>query len=70
MSGSEREIGATFDIHIVRHNRVGHVMTIHQGRKDEGPLHLISEGRLARLEEIEAMMERMMGEPLDADHPR
>jgi hypothetical protein len=33
-------------------------------------LHLISAGKQARLEEIEAMMERMMGEPLEEALPR
>ena len=70
MSRSELEVGATFDIHIITPTGGGHLITVHQDRKDEGPLQLISAGKLARLEEIEAMMERMMGEPLDADRAR
>lgn len=54
-----------FDIHIIKHDGGGHVLSVHQDKKDDGPLHLISAGKLARLEEIEAMMERMMGEALD-----
>lgn len=64
MPSGEREIAATFDIHIITPTGGGHLFTVHQDRKDEGPLQLISAGKLARLEEIEAMMERLMGKPL------
>lgn len=66
MSRPEREVGTTFDIHVLTPTGGGHLMTIHQERKDEGPLQFIGPERLARLLEVEAMMERMMGEPLDA----
>lgn len=59
-----------FDIYAITSGGGGHVLTVHQDAKDEGPLHLISSQKLARLEECEAMMERMMGESLDGDLPR
>lgn len=55
-----------FDIHAITPGGGGYVLTVHQDQKDDGPLHLISAAKLARLEECEAMMERMMGEPLDS----
>jgi len=67
MSCPERELGTTFDIHVLTSTGGGHVMTVHQDAKDEGPLHLISVQRLARLEQLEAMMEEMLGEPLTPD---
>lgn len=66
MSRPKREVGATFDIHVLTPTGGGHLMTIHQERKDEGPLQFIGPDRLEHLLAVEAMMERMLGESLDA----
>lgn len=62
-----------FDIFALTPGGGGHVLTVHQDAKDEGPLHLVSAQRLARLEQLEAeheaLLERMMGEPLDGAAP-
>lgn len=47
-------------------NGGGHVMTVHRDAQDDGPLQFISHQRLVRLERMEAMMEEMLGHPLDA----
>lgn len=65
MPSHEREVGATFEIHAITPTGGGHIMTIHKDRKDDGPLQFISSERLAQLLEVEAMMERMMGGPLE-----
>ena len=69
MSRPEREVGTTFNIHVLTSTGGGHLMTIHQERKDEGPLQFIGPSRLAHLLAVEAMMERMLGEPLGEDRP-
>lgn len=53
-----------FDIYAITPGGGGHVLTVHRDAKDEGPLHLISAQKLARLEQLESMMEEMLGEPL------
>lgn len=57
------------DFHIYTPKGSGLVMTTHRDEDDNTPLQLISAQRLARLEqreaELEAMMERLMGEPLE-----
>ena len=54
-----------FDIHAITPAGGGHVLTIHQDRKDDGPLHLISAPKLARFQELEALMAELLGEPLE-----
>lgn len=65
MPSPDHQIGATFDIHVITSTGGGHLLTIHQDARDEGPLQLISTQRLSRLEQVEAMMERLLGESLD-----
>ncbi|WP_312488706.1 hypothetical protein [Massilia timonae] len=65
MPSPEREVSTTFDIHVLTSAGGGHVMTVHQERKDAGArLVIIAGGEVPA--PAEAMMERMLGEPLDA----
>ena len=53
-----------FDIFALTPAGGGHVLTVHQERKDAGPrLVVIAGGEVSA--PAEAMMERIMGEPLD-----
>lgn len=55
-----------FDIHILTERGGGHVLTVHQEKKDVGPRLVIIAGAPCESAAAEAMMERLMGEPLDA----
>ena len=59
-----------FEIHILTETGGGHVLTVHQEKKDVGPRLVVIAGGLCQSKEVEAMMERLMGEPLDAGHPQ
>ncbi|GEM_PF-1363307 len=60
----EREVGTTFDIYALTPGGGGHVLTVHQERKDAGPrLVVIAGGEIPA--PAEAMMERLMGESLE-----
>lgn len=53
-----------FDIYALTPGGGGHVLTVRQERKDAGPrLVIIAGGEVSA--PAEAMMERMMGEPLE-----
>ena len=54
-----------FDIYALTPGGGGHVLTVHQERKDAGPRLVIIAGGEVSLP-AEAMMERLMGERLDA----
>lgn len=58
-----------YDIFALTHTGGGHVLTAHQERKDAGPrLVVIAGGEVSA--PAEAMMERMLGEPLGEAHRR
>ncbi|AWL03417.1 hypothetical protein ACFOHT_04955 [Massilia oculi] len=53
-----------FDIYALTPGGGGHVLTVHQERKDAGPrLVVIAGGEVSA--PAEAMMQRMLGEPLE-----
>lgn len=62
MPDLKREVGTTLDIHVHTPAGSSHVLTVHRTDKDEGPLQLVSTERMAQLLQVEAMMERMLGE--------
>lgn len=54
-----------FDIYALTSGGGGHVLTVHQERKDAGPrLVVIAGGEVSA--PAETMMERLLGEPLEA----
>jgi hypothetical protein len=55
-----------FDINIITPGGGGHVLTVHQERKDMLPQLVVIAGERCESPAIEAMMERLMGESLDA----
>lgn len=57
-----------FDIFVLTHTGGGHVLTVHQERKDVSPRLVVIAGESHLSQPAEAMMERLLGEPLDADH--
>ena len=59
-----------FDINIITPGGGGHVLTVHQENKDRLPQLVVIAGESCNSQAIEAMMERLMGEPLDAAHAR
>jgi len=59
-----------FDIHILTDSSCGHVLTVRQEKKDAGPRLVVIAGEPCQSVEVEAMMERLMGEPLDVGHPQ
>lgn len=59
------EVGTTLDIHVHTPAGSNHVLTVHRTDKDEGPLQLVSTERMVQLLQVEAMMERMLGEPIN-----
>lgn len=59
-----------FDINIITPGGGGHVLTVHQEHKDRLPQLVVIAGEPCDSPEIEAMMERLMGESLDAAHAR
>ena len=54
-----------FDIHAITPGGGGHVLTVHQERKDMLPQLVVIAGAPCQCPAVEAMMERLMGEPLD-----
>ncbi len=59
-----------FDIFAITPGGGGHVLTVHQQQKDVSPRLVVIAGESHLSQPAEAMMERMLGEPLDADHRR
>jgi hypothetical protein len=59
-----------FDINIITPGGGGHVLTVHQEKKDAWPQLVVIAGEPCESPAIEAMMERLMGEPLDVAHSR
>jgi len=59
-----------FDINIITPGGGGHVLTVHQEHKDRLPQLVVIAGEACHSQAIEAMMERLMGEPLDAAQAR
>jgi hypothetical protein len=55
-----------FDINIITPGGGGHVLTVHQEHKDRLPQLVVIAGEPCDSPAIEAMMERLMGEPLVA----
>lgn len=53
-----------FDIHIITPGGGGHVLTVHQEHKDRLPQLVVIAGEPCDSPAVEAMMERLMGEPL------
>lgn len=53
-----------FDIYALTPGGGGHVLTVHQERKDAGTRLVVIAGDLHLSPPAEAMMERMLGEPL------
>lgn len=59
-----------FDIFAITPDGGGHVLTVQQAGKDVGPRLVVIAGESALCPRAEAMMERLLGEPLDAaPHP-
>lgn len=58
-----------FDINIITPTGGGHVLTVHQEHKDRLPQLVVIAGEPCESPAIEAMMERLMGEPLVAGAP-
>jgi len=59
-----------FDIYAITPGGGGHVLTVHQAGKDVGPRLVVIAGGANLCDQAEAMMERLLGEPLDAaPHP-
>jgi len=54
-----------FDIYALTPGGGGHVLTVHQTGKDVGPRLVVIAGASALCERAEAMMERLLGEPLE-----
>lgn len=59
-----------FDIFALTPAGGGHVLTVHQERKDAGPRLVVIAGDPHLSGQAEAMMEQLLGHPLDADHRR
>lgn len=57
-----------FDIYAITPGGGGHVLTVHQAGKDVGPRLVVIAGEACQSAAVEAMMERLMGEPLAVDH--
>lgn len=55
-----------FDIFAITPSGGGHVLTVHQERKDAGTRLVVIAGDLHLSKPAEAMMERMLGEQLDS----
>lgn len=54
-----------FDIYALTPGGGGHVLTVHQERKDAGARLVVIAGDRHLSHRAEAMMEQMLGEPLD-----
>ena len=54
-----------FDIHSITPGGGGHVLTVHQEHKDRLPQLVVIAGEACESLAVEAMMERLMGEPLE-----
>jgi hypothetical protein len=54
-----------FDINIITPGGGGHVLTVHQEHKDRLPQLVVIAGEPCESLAVEAMMERLMGEPLE-----
>lgn len=59
-----------FDIYALTPGGGGHVLTVHQERKDAGARLVVIAGDPHLSGPAEAMMERMLGEPLGEAHRR
>jgi len=59
-----------FDIYALTPGGGGHVLTVHQECKDVSPRLVVIAGQPHLSQSAEAMMERMLGHSLDADHPQ
>jgi len=59
-----------FDIYALTPGGGGHVLTVHQERKDAGARLVVIAGDHHLSQPAEAMMERLLGEPLDEALPR
>lgn len=59
-----------FDIFAITPGGGGHVLTVHQERKDAGARLVVIAGESHLSQPAEAMMERLLGHSLDADHPQ
>ncbi|WP_273163249.1 hypothetical protein [Massilia timonae] len=59
-----------FDIYALTPGGGGHVLTVHQERKDASARLVVIAGDHNLSQPAEAMMERMLGEPLDEALPR
>lgn len=70
MSRPEREVGITFDIYALTPAGGGHVLTVRQERKDAGARLVVIAGDPHPSGPAEALMEQLLGHPLDADHRR
>lgn len=57
-----------FDIFALTYTGGGHVLTVHQPQKDVSPRLVVIAGESHLSQSAEAMMEQMLGHPLDADH--
>lgn len=57
-----------FDIYALTPDGGGHVLTVHQERKDAGARLVVIAGDHHLSPPAEVMMEQMLGHPLDADH--
>lgn len=55
-----------FEIHAITPGGGGHVLTVHQEKKDTWPRLVVIAGEPCESLEVAAMMERLMGEPLEA----
>ncbi len=54
-----------FDIYALTPGGGGHVLTVHQERKDAGARLVVIAGESGLSPQAEEMMERMLGEPLE-----
>ncbi|MDY0974983.1 hypothetical protein SOM61_08415 [Massilia sp. CFBP9012] len=59
-----------FDIYALTPTGGGHVLTVHQKRTDAGARVVVIAGDHYLSQPAEAMMERMLGEPLGEAHRR
>ena len=59
-----------FEIHAITPGGGGHDLTVHQERKDRLPRLVVIAGESCDSPAVEAMMERLMGEPLDTARNR
>lgn len=59
-----------FDLYALTPGGGGHVLTVRQERKDSGARLVVIAGDPHLSDQAEAMMEQLLGHPLDVDHRR